>query len=74
MVNIFIFNFYLHFRKIYSNINKQNYEIIIFLTLIIFLITNLTNDMLYSPDIYLLFVLCLALNYLPITDSEFKKS
>ena len=27
--------------------------------------------MLYSPDIYLLFVLCLALNYLPITDSEF---
>ena len=73
--SIFLFSIFIYiFRKIYSNINKQNYEIIIFLTLIIFLITNLTNDMLYSPDIYLLFVLCLALNYLPITDSEFKKS
>ena len=73
--SIFLFSIFIYiFRKIYSNINKQNYEIIIFLTLIIFLITNLTNDMLYSPDIYLLFVLGLALNYLPITDSDFKKS
>ena len=73
--SIFLFSIFVYiFRKIYSNLDKQNYQILIFLTLIIFLITNLTNDMLYSPDIYLLFVLGFALNYLPITDSDFKKS
>ena len=73
--SIFLFSIFVYiFIKIYSNLDKQNYQLLIFLTLIIFLITNLTNDMLYSPDIYLLFVLGLALNYLPITDSDFKKS
>ena len=73
--SIFLFSIFIYiFRSIYLKIGKQNYQILIFLTLIIFLITNLTNDMLYSPDIYLLFVFCLALNYLPITDSDFKKS
>ena len=73
--SIFLFSIFIYiFRSIYLKIEKQNYQILIFLTLIIFLITNLTNDMLYSPDIYLLFVFCLALNYLPITDSDFKKS
>ena len=73
--SIFLFSIFIYiFRSIYLKIGKQNYQILIFLTLIIFLITNLTNDMLYSPDIYLLFVFCLALNYLPITDSDFKNS
>jgi len=73
--SIFLFSIFIYiFKSIYLKIEKQNYQILIFLTLIIFLITNLTNDMLYSPDIYLLFVFCLALNYLPITDSDFKKS
>lgn len=73
--SIFLFSIFIYiFRSIYLKIEKQNYQILIFLTLIVFLITNLTNDMLYSPDIYLLFVFCLGLNYLPITDSDFKKS
>ena len=73
--SLFLFSIFIYiFRSIYLKIGKQNYQILIFLTLIIFLITNLTNDMLYSPDIYLLFVFCLALNYLPITDSDFKNS
>ena len=73
--SIFLFSIFIYiFRSIYFKIEKQNYQILIFLTLIVFLITNLTNDMLYSPDIYLLFVFCLGLNYLPITDSDFKKS
>ena len=50
--SIFLFSIFVYiFRKIYSNLDKQNYQLLIFLTLIIFLITNLTNDMLYSPDI-----------------------
>ena len=73
--SIFLFSIFIYiFRSIYLKIEKQNYQILIFLTLIVFLITNLTNDMLYSPDIYLSFVFCLGLNYLPITDSDFKKS
>ena len=73
--SLFLFSIFIYiFRSIYLKIEKQNYQILIFLTLIVFLITNLTNDMLYSPDIYLLFVFCLGLNYLPITDSDFKKS
>ena len=73
--SIFLFSIFIYiFRSIYLKIEKQNHQILIFLTLIVFLITNLTNDMLYSPDIYLLFVFCLGLNYLPITDSDFKKS
>ena len=73
--SIFLFSIIIYVLKsIYLKIEKQNYQILIFLTLIVFLITNLTNDMLYSPDIYLLFVFCLGLNYLPITDSDFKKS
>jgi len=73
--SIFLFSIFIYiFKSIYLKIEKQNYQILIFLTLIVFLITNLTNDMLYSPDIYLLFVFCLGLNYSPITDSDFKKS
>ena len=73
--SIFLFSIIIYVLKsIYLKIEKQNYQILIFLSLIVFLITNLTNDMLYSPDIYLLFVFCLGLNYLPITDSDFKKS
>ena len=73
--SIFLFSIIIYvLRSIYLKIEKQNYQILIFLTMIVFLITNLTNDMLYSPDIYLLFVFCLGLNYLPITDSDFKKS
>ena len=73
--SIFLFSIIIYVLKsIYLKIEKQNYQILIFLSLIVFLITNLTNDMLYSPDIYLLFVFCLGLNYSPITDSDFKKS
>ncbi len=63
-----IFNF---FNKLK---NKNSFEITLFLSLIIFLITNLTNDMIYSPDIFLIFVYSLVLNYSFIKDSDFKKS
>ncbi len=59
---------------IYQNLNKNKKDLIMFLSLIIFLVTNLTNDMIYSPDIYLFFMLSLAISYSSINDSETKKS
>ena len=59
---------------IYKNLNQKKSDLIMFLSLTIFLITNLTNDMIYSPDIYLFFMLCLASVYSSISDSEIKKS
>ena len=41
----------------------QKLDYFIFATLIIFTIQNFTNDMVYSPDMYLLFNLCLAFNF-----------
>ena len=59
---------------LYQNLNKNKKDLIMFLSLIIFLVTNLTNDMIYSPDIYLFFMLSLAISYSSINDSETKKS
>ena len=41
----------------------QKLDYFIFATLIIFTIQNFTNDLVYSPDMYLLFNLCLAFNF-----------
>lgn len=59
---------------IFRNINQSQSNLIMFLSLVIFIITNLTNDMIYSPDIYLLFIFCLANTYSLINDSETRKS
>ena len=59
---------------IFQNIDQSQSNLVMFLSLVIFMITNLTNDMIYSPDIYLLFIFCLANTYSLINASDKRKS
>ena len=52
---------------IFRNTSRSNY--FLFATLIIFIIQNFTNDLIYSPDMYLLFNICLSFNFYLIKPS-----
>ena len=61
-----------YFYKMYRNLSDIN--IYIFVSTVMIFIQNLTNDMIYSPDIFVIFIISNGLLYQSSKSSAFKKS
>ena len=54
--------------------NLSDINIYIFVSTVMIFIQNLTNDMIYSPDIFVIFIISNGLLYQSSKSSAFKKS
>ena len=68
---LFFFIFFVFLIRQFNKLNRKN--AFTFIAVLMFFIQNLTNDMVYSPDMFVLLIIAIGINYQSTKPLEFKK-
>ena len=67
----FFFVFFIFLIRQFNKLSRKNS--LTFIAVLMFFIQNLTNDMVYSPDMFVLLIIAIGINYQSTNPLEFKK-
>ena len=67
----FFFVFFIFLIRQFNKLSRKNS--LTFIAVLMFFIQNLTNDMVYSPDMFVLLIIAIGINYQSTKPLEFKK-